>query len=96
MALLRYQLFLAYAAAFLSAWCYALKALDSNSQLLSSPVARVLIRFAPFWAVVGLGLYALTLLVIGVAQFKDRPDAAADLDRDVKAAKQELAKRGIK
>jgi hypothetical protein len=101
MALLRYQIFLSYAVAFLSVWYFACQQIPSQGSdhltTISSInyVIRMLILYAPLWLVVGVGSYALTLLILGVVTFRDRPDAAAELDRDVAEARKELAKRGI-
>lgn len=97
MALLRYQLFLAYVAVFLAVWYYALKSL-SNGWDRSESDSKIIVaaaRYAPLMALAAFGIYALALLVIGVARFSDRPDAAAELDRDIKEAKHKLAKRGL-
>jgi len=78
---------------------------DGNSSSLSSSLLRLLARrtdvvllavdWAPVLAVVVLGLYALSSLVVGVIRFNDRPDAAVELEAHVREAKKELKKRGI-
>lgn len=93
MAFLRYQLFMAYAVAFFSAWYYALSFRDV---IFYSPLLRLWILYAPLWAVVAIGTYALSRLILGVMLCKNRPDAAAELDKDIKEARRELEKKGIK
>jgi uncharacterized protein (DUF58 family) len=92
MGLLRYQLFTAYAVAFLSIWYIALQKKDE----LDLPAeAMLLIDFAPIWAVVAIGVYLLLVLIIGVLTFKDCPAAALELELEVTVARVELGGKGI-
>ena len=49
----------------------------------------------PLLSLVALGLYALALLAIGVASFRDCPSDADALQGDIKAARSDLASRGV-
>eukprot|EP00536_Pseudo-nitzschia_multiseries_P008263 jgi/Psemu1/305613/fgenesh1_kg.208_\ len=84
MELLRYQLFLGAAVAFLSVWVALLE-----------PGSHPLVRYAPVWAIVGLGIYAAGSVVVGTLSFRDTPEAAAEIDRQVLEARAEMTKRGI-
>mmetsp|Transcript_18889 Transcript_18889/g.52760 ORF Transcript_18889/g.52760 Transcript_18889/m.52760 type:complete len:92 (-) Transcript_18889:1772-2047(-) len=87
MELLRYQIFLGVAVAFLAIWFTLIQRpeLKSNS----------LILFAPVWSIVLLGVYAVASVIIGLISFNDTPEAAAEIDRQVLEAKAEMRKRGI-
>lgn len=84
--LLRYQIFLGYAAAFLSAWYLALTRKEEPN---------LAIDYAPLWAILALGVYAAGSVIIGVATFESHPEAAAELEKEVAEAKAALKKRGI-
>ena len=92
MGLLRFQLFAVYGAAFFSCW-YTL--LQKKEELGMNATATFLVDFAPLWAIIAVGLYLLSVLIIGVLSFEDCPQAAKELDEEVKQAKVELKKRGI-
>jgi len=92
MGLLRYQVFASYVAAIILSWLWALNNIES---LPLSPQLHPAITFAPLLVVVAVGLYLLSVLVVGVLSFRDCPEAAKELDRDVKAAKADLRSRGI-
>ena len=83
--LLRYQLFLGLAVLFLSVWYAGLQSMPEN----------IGVTYAPIWAVLLLGLYAVSSIAIGLANFKDFPEAAAEIERQVIEAKKEMTKRGI-
>ena len=84
-ALLRYQMFLGIGVLFLSIWYAGLQTSPENPMVL----------YAPVWAVLLLGIYAVGSIAIGLANFKDFPEAAAEIDRQVQEAKAEMKKRGI-
>ena len=96
--LLRYQIFLAYGVAFLAAWHALLQNENilSNWLPLSTEQVHILVYFAPLWFIVGLGVYAIVSIGIGVSNFKDCPEAAKEVDMQVKEARIELKKLGIK
>ena len=62
---------------------------------IETRVPTWLIDFAPVWAIVALGVYMLSALIIGVIQFEDHPEAAKELEQQVMEAKSEMKKRGI-
>jgi Dolichol-phosphate mannosyltransferase subunit 3 (DPM3) len=92
----RYQVLLAYLAAFLSAWYYALSNREEIKALgFDQPLTLLALSWAPLLAAVVLALYLLTLLVVGVASFRDAPEAAAQLGKDIAEAKDALRRMGI-
>mmetsp|Transcript_6223 Transcript_6223/g.9014 ORF Transcript_6223/g.9014 Transcript_6223/m.9014 type:complete len:104 (-) Transcript_6223:418-729(-) len=97
--LLRYQVFLVYGMGFLAAWWNLLQNTDSVVDALSPRVppkyTLVALRFGPFWAVFLLGLYAFLSVVHGVANLSDCPEAALEIEQQVKEAKEELKKKGV-
>lgn len=88
--LLRYQIFLGYGVAFLAAWFYALQHVHSENFYQG-----IIIRWAPILAIVILGIYAAGSVVYGVAQTRDVPEAARELEVEVAEARKEMKKRGI-
>ena len=87
MELLRYQIFAATGISLLSIWL----ALLNNSTTASNP----LVLYAPVWSVLLLGLYAIISVILGTMSFKDCPEAAAEIETQIKEAKTEMKKRGI-
>ena len=83
--LLRYQIFLEAVLFFLSVWYAALYLKDHGP----------LVAYAPIWAILLLGLYALGTIGLGLLNFKDCPEAAAEIEQQVKEAKVEMKKRGV-
>ncbi len=90
--MLRYQVFAAYGFAFLAIWSMALQ---KRAQYALSNEVSLLIELAPLWVVIAIGIYLLTLLVHGVLNFKDCPEAAAELEQEIAVARVELKSRGI-
>jgi len=98
MGLKRYQIFLSYAAAFVAVWQYCLKSLnDENDEAKSSfsERSKILIRFAPIWAVLLLGLYALVTIIYNVLTFSDCPEAEIELKQQIEEARADMKPRGI-
>ena len=87
MELLRYQIFAATGVSLLSIWL----ALLNHSATASNP----LVLYAPVWSVLLLGLYAIISVILGTMSFKDCPEAAAEIETQIKEAKTEMKKRGI-
>nr|CDJ93013.1 Dolichol-phosphate mannosyltransferase subunit 3 domain containing protein [Haemonchus contortus] len=56
---------------------------------------RHLLLYAPIYAVIFLGIYALTSVIYGVATFNDCPGAKEELMREIKEAQDDLRKRKI-
>lgn len=55
----------------------------------------IVITFAPIFAIILLGLYLLSRLVIGVLAFEDCPDAAKEIDTQIAEAKTEMKRRKL-
>mmetsp|Transcript_6204 Transcript_6204/g.12823 ORF Transcript_6204/g.12823 Transcript_6204/m.12823 type:complete len:92 (+) Transcript_6204:175-450(+) len=87
MKLLRYQIFLAIGISFVSIWL----ALINVSDATPSP----LVLYAPAWSIILLGLYAIGSVVLGLMSFKDTPEAAVEIERQILEAKTEMKKRGV-
>ena len=85
--LLRWQIFTTYAVGFLAIWNFALSAKPEGPSLL--------VDYAPVWAILALGVYAATSVLHGVANFRDCPEAAAEIEQQVAEARKELKRRGI-
>eukprot|EP00568_Trieres_chinensis_P009360 CAMPEP_0183294954 /NCGR_PEP_ID=MMETSP0160_2-20130417/3085_1 /TAXON_ID=2839 ORGANISM="Odontella Sinensis, Strain Grunow 1884" /NCGR_SAMPLE_ID=MMETSP0160_2 /ASSEMBLY_ACC=CAM_ASM_000250 /LENGTH=103 /DNA_ID=CAMNT_0025456347 /DNA_START=133 /DNA_END=444 /DNA_ORIENTATION=- len=99
--LLRYQIFLAYGLTFVAFWRAALKEQESLTNALA-PLGiegthiSAVVKPMPIWAIVALGLYGIASVGYGVATFSDCPDAAEEIDRQVKEARVALEKKGVK
>ena len=91
MGLLRYQVFLFYGVLFLAVWQGA----KMNQDETAGPAAKILVDFAPLWAIIALGIYALSTIIYNVMTFNDCPEAAKEIDRQVKEAKAEMKKRKV-
>jgi len=57
---------------------------------------RTLILASPLLALIGFGVYSVLLLIYRVANFNDCDEAAAELKEQIKEAKDDLTKRGLK
>jgi hypothetical protein len=88
--LLRWQIFSAYGIALASLWAYA----RTTNQADAAEANRVL-DWAPLWAILALAVYAGGSVVYGVATFRDCPEAATEIEQQVKEARKELKRRGI-
>ena len=86
--LLRWQVFASYAVVFLAVWSFAWSSTSENDP-------NMWIDFAPLWAIVALGVYAVSSVLYGVATFRDCPEAATEIEQQVVEAKKELKRRGI-
>mgnify|MGYP006136360321 CR=1 FL=1 len=91
MALLRYQLFLAIGVAFMSIWLSLILNWNGNTK----PQQNILLLYAPCWFIITLGIYAVGSIVIGLINFKDTPEAANEIDRQVLEARKEMKRRRI-
>lgn len=96
--MLRYQLFLGYGVAFAAVWHAALQRKDEIASTLgtSSSVTSLVVDYAPIWAILVLGVYAVLSVAYRVATMADYPDAAEEIDMQVKEAKAALIKMGVK
>jgi Dolichol-phosphate mannosyltransferase subunit 3 (DPM3) len=86
MGLLRYQVFLSNGIGWLAAWIVLMKQQDETN---------IILKFAPLWAIIILGIYLLTLLVFGVRSFSDCPEAGRELVKDILEAEHDMRKRGV-
>jgi hypothetical protein len=93
--MLRYQVFLSYGTVFLAVWWWGLSKKTEAAEIASTKLSQRLVLFAPVLGVVGLGVYLLARLAIGVASFRDCNEAAAEIDAQIKEARAELRKRKI-
>ena len=108
--LLRYQIFLSYGILIIGIWYTAVqnKAVLVNeggetSSIISIPVFSSLPRFLqeamidylPFWLLLCLAIYAVGSIAYGVVNFRDCPDAALEVERNIEEAKTEMKKREI-
>lgn len=84
--LTRLQVFLGIFVSLSSCW-YA--ALSANND------PQILLKYAPVWIILTLGLYAVSSVAYGVVQCKDFPDAALEIEKQVKDAKAEMSRRGV-
>ena len=96
--MLRYQLFLGYGVAFAAVWYGALQRKGEIVSTLgtSAPVTSIVVDYAPIWAILVLGVYAVLSVAYRVATMADCPDAAEEIDMQVKEAKAALIKMGVK
>eukprot|EP01083_Nonionella_stella_P018899 52574_1 len=102
-ALLRYQLFLSIGIIFLAIWKASLSNLDSlkshpllqSSLGLSQSSIEILVTYLPIWAILCLGVYALSSVLYRVATFGDCPEAADELSKQIVGAKEKLKAAGF-
>lgn len=102
--LLRYQIFLSYGIIIVAFW-YTLiqnKASIINEtksipiySSLPPTVQEAIIDYLPLWMLICLGLYAVGSIAYGVANLADCPDAAKEVEKHIKEAKDYMKKRGI-
>jgi Dolichol-phosphate mannosyltransferase subunit 3 (DPM3) len=104
---LRYQVFLSYGVAFLATWLYCLinkdtiiaSAATATANHTNTPALQqildIIITFAPIFAIVLLGIYLLSRLILGVLSFEDCPDAAKEIDTQIAEAKTEMKRRKV-
>lgn len=95
MGLLRYQIFSTYGVTFLSVWYYGLQHVDEWSSSSSSGIVHLVVAYAPLWAILTLAVYLLTRLILGVLAYQDCPEAATEIEQQIRQAKVELKKRKI-
>ena len=96
--MLRYQLFLGYGVAFAAVWYAALQRKGEIASALgaSASLTSIAVDMAPLWAILVLGVYAVLSVAFRVATMADYPDAADEIDMQVKEAKAALIKMGVK
>jgi len=100
--LLRYQLFLSIGILFIGLWRASITRLATIQNTLSTLLSidpsttKILVIYLPIWAIILLGIYALSCVLYKVATFGDCPEAAVELSGQIEEAKQKLAKQGFK
>ena len=98
--LLRYQLFLLIGIILLLTWRIGLTNLDSIKvaveplSIVSPPTMELLITYMPLFAILLLGVYALTCVIYKVITFEDCNYAAKELSEEILVAKEKLKKVG--
>ena len=65
---------------------------DSASAVV---VLELLVRYMPLWAILCLGVYALSSVLYRVSTLGDRPDAASELTTEISQAKESLRAAGF-
>ena len=58
-------------------------------------VLELLVRYMPLWAILSLGVYALSSVPYRVLTLGDRPDAASELTTEISLAKENLRAAGF-
>jgi dolichyl-phosphate mannosyltransferase polypeptide 3 len=86
--MLRITRVLACISAILAAW---IAALFADLPLSTQQV----VFWAPFAAVAAFGLYSIVAVLYGVFTFRDCPEEAASLHKDIERARADLIKRGV-
>jgi hypothetical protein len=56
---------------------------------------ELLVRYMPLWAILCLGVYALSSVLYRVSTLGDRPDAASELTTEISLAKESLRAAGF-
>ncbi len=95
--LLRYQVFLSYGIAFIATWlyCWTNKNKIINTTTTTQGLTDIVITFAPIFAIILLGIYLLSRLILGVLAFEDCPAAAKEIDTQITEAKTEMKRRKV-
>ncbi len=96
--MLRYQVFLSRMVTGLAIWYAILRSSVNNSNSSSSTGYKgpsIVITYAPIWAILVLGLYAVIVIGMGVYNMRDAPEAATELDQHIIQARHEMKHRGI-
>ncbi len=65
---------------------------DSASAIV---VLALLVRYMPLWAILSLGVYALSSVIYCVSTLDDRPDAASESTTEICQAKESLRAAGF-
>jgi type VI protein secretion system component VasK len=85
--LLRYQVFLGYAALVIAIWFTLLQN--------EFGIPKILSQLFPLWVLVTLAMYAAVTIIYGVATLGDFPEASKELEGEIAEAKAVMKKRGI-
>jgi hypothetical protein len=99
--MLRYQVFSSRMVIGLAIWYAILRSSVNNSSSTSGSSSSgymgpyIAITYAPIWVILVLGLYAVTVIGMGVFNMRDAPEAATELDQHITQARHEMKHRGI-
>lgn len=98
--MLRYQVFLAWGAFWAAIWSILKQCeeqVTETLEFLSIPqdVTHWFIFLFPVWLLVLLAIYAAFTIIYGIATMKDCREAAAEVEQQIKMAKEEMRRRGI-
>ena len=95
--MLRYQVFLFWGVLWGAIWFQALKNQDElvPKSPLSPDTTKFFIKLFPVWIIVALAMYAASTILYGLATLGDFPEAATELEKEIKEAKAEMKKRGV-
>ena len=63
---------------------------------MSESTVHILVTYLPIWAIIALGLYALSCVLYRVATMGDFPEAAEELSTQILEAKEKLKAAGYK
>jgi len=58
-------------------------------------ILELLVRYMPLWAILSLGVYALSSVIYRVSTLDDRPDAASESTTEICQAKESLRAAGF-
>jgi hypothetical protein len=99
--MLRYQVFSSRMVIGLAIWYAILRSSVNSSSSRSGSSSSgymgpyIAITYAPIWVILVLGLYAVTVIGMGVFNMRDAPEAATELDQHITQARHEMKHRGI-
>lgn len=84
-------------ALWMAIWYQAMQAEESlvDKSPLSLEATKLLIQYLPLWILVCLGVYAIATILYGLATLGDFPEAAVELEGEIKEAKAAMKKRGV-
>ena len=85
--MLQYQLFSLYMFLFVGLWWALRSEADESNKAVD---------YAPLWLVLGIGIYAAGSIFYGVINLKDCPEAAKEVEIDVKEAIAAMKKKGVR
>mmetsp|Transcript_4469 Transcript_4469/g.6634 ORF Transcript_4469/g.6634 Transcript_4469/m.6634 type:complete len:100 (+) Transcript_4469:256-555(+) len=95
--MLRYQVFLSWAALWGAIWYQSMQSIDLviEASPASPDMTRLLVNLLPLWILVALAFYAIFTILYGLATLGDFPQAAAELEKQIVEAKKEMKARGV-
>jgi hypothetical protein len=82
--ILQYQVFTLYITLMVALWVVLKEETESN-----------VVHYAPFWLVIAMTMWVIFSILRGVANLEDSPNAAAEIEKDIREAQAAMRKRGI-